>query len=1449
MSESSAPVTTMTALPPTMSLRNEAAWRKFKDLFSLFKLSCPNIHMRQLITADCLDLVSFLLARATLTLAKVSDEELIKLLDAHFAPISTIELCQRLQRLRFKGEITFANMATYCSEFTRVLSVDKSLHPRKTMLFKLFSDGLTAIPPLVEELSWKDANTIDELVTHAYDFVDRARKSNLLPSTPFLRQRNERNASRKPVVPESSPTTPVASPRPVTVRSSSTPAPPAPRENPWENRLRDRPVPPPRRDTSQNWHRTSGRQQDQPRTDWRRDAPQPAARPTPSSSERQPRGPPAHVRATHTIAVDEKPIPLPRRRNAESFPSRDCLSQMTSSSVPIASSQDSLTSAFSLAPSQQELLTSSSPIAIVKLLPTDSHGSSSSIATECLLDTGSTINLIRKDVLDRLPEDSYFIRKVRPRSMVTADGAPSQTLALEVELLVCLSVGVPTPCEIPTHFYVVTSCSHPVLLSETWLSQHDLSELLTIVRTSPQKPVPISEPQISTTELLDFADYEPDIQEQSIGDPDLDVFVADLLQQYDDLFHLDSEPARFPAVRLNIPTHAQWPAPKPRRMSPHIADKIEAQIRDLQALGMVEPSSSTCVSPMVPVRKPHVSGDPNLCDYRLCVDYTTLNDFTPKVPFAQLHTQDVIAGMAGNLYYAKLDFHKGFFQLPLHEADRQYTAFLTRKGQFQWTRLPQGVTNGTSIFHTYMQHAFQDMSDRVSVYVDDIAVHCRSRDIYIATLQEVFSRCRDLHLVLSKPKCQFNLSSIHFLGYLVTAHGWTIPHSRRQALHDLTPPWNTSSTRSFVGLANCFRAFIPNFSALMKPLTRLCSAKVNFTWGKEQQTAFENIKTHAVNAPLLHFVDPTKSLCLFTDASETAFSGVLLQPDYAAIPDDMIPTLDLARSKPVAYVSRCFDDVQSRWSMPEKELFAVYFSVHSLDHFLAGRDFTVFTDHKNFLYLQRSASPKLVRWRLDLNQYHMTVRHVAGKANILADHLSRPRPHEYHPLPVPGDSTTVAAASTTTLNSSTPSSDSTPSVETLFPLVHSPLVGHHGIQRTLTLLSARGLTITPDVRQRVIQLIGSCAICQKVRAGNTSLQAALHTTAVQQPFHTLYCDYIGPMPESETGAKYILVFVDAFTRFCELVPTPDATATSVASALLPLVGRMGLFQELRSDRGVHFTAAIIESLTASLNIKQVFSLPYRPQAQGIVERLNGEVLRHLRAFTLPLKDNTLWSRYLPLVQRILNSQVHTTTGVAPASMLFGNAVSLNRMFLTPPPDSPTTLTVADYVHGLCETQNQLIDFARQHQQQQVDAYLAKSPDNPASFQEGDHVLLAYPQRPPTKLHSRWRGPYVVTDHLRDNAYRIQNLVDFTFIEAHYDRLRLYNPDNVLDPSVVATWDTEEFDIDFIVRHQGSTKRKSTLRFLVRWLNYGEESDTWEPYASIRNTIALANYAKIHQLKL
>jgi transposase InsO family protein len=164
-----------------------------------------------------------------------------------------------------------------------------------------------------------------------------------------------------------------------------------------------------------------------------------------------------------------------------------------------------------------------------------------------------------------------------------------------------------------------------------------------------------------------------------------------------------------------------------------------------------------------------------------------------------------------------------------------------------------------------------------------------------------------------------------------------------------------------------------------------------------------------------------------------------------------------------------------------------------------------------------------------------------------------------------------------------------------------------------------------------------------------------------EPWELANIGSIGPLPPDENGNIYIIVIVCCFTRWVEQYPVKDASAKEAAKVLFTHCGRFSYPSTIRSDNGSQFVNAVIAELLLLLGINHELITPYSHEENGIVERMNKEVMRHLRDICLDKRATDIWgSHCLPFVQRILNSQEKTSTGVSPAELLFGSTVSLGR---------------------------------------------------------------------------------------------------------------------------------------------------------------------------------------------
>ena len=179
-------------------------------------------------------------------------------------------------------------------------------------------------------------------------------------------------------------------------------------------------------------------------------------------------------------------------------------------------------------------------------------------------------------------------------------------------------------------------------------------------------------------------------------------------------------------------------------------------------------------------------------------------------------------------------------------------------------------------------------------------------------------------------------------------------------------------------MASFYRRFIPDFSNIAEPLTKLTRKHAKFEWTDQCQMAFDVLKQKLCTPPVLAFPDPTKPYILYTDASENCIGGLLAQE----CPDG---------ERPLQYLSHQLSKSQRNWPIIEKEAYAIVFALQKFRQFLYGAKFTIKCDHKPLKFLLNSEfkNAKIQRWGLMISEFDCTIEYIIGKDNAGADMLSR----------------------------------------------------------------------------------------------------------------------------------------------------------------------------------------------------------------------------------------------------------------------------------------------------------------------------------------------------------------------------------------------------------------------------------------------------------------------------
>ena len=411
--------------------------------------------------------------------------------------------------------------------------------------------------------------------------------------------------------------------------------------------------------------------------------------------------------------------------------------------------------------------------------------------------------------------------------------------------------------------------------------------------------------------------------------------------------------------------------------------------------------------------------------------------------------------------------------------------------------------------------------------------------------------------------------------------------------------------------------------------------------------------------------------------------------------------------------------------------------------------------------------------------------------------------------------------------------------------MHNSFVGHFGLERTL-----KRFQVLKDVwkfqRQHIKYFIDNCPCCQKMSKLKIPIHAHGFTTSTYTPMECLNIDFIGPFPDR----GYILVIVDTFTRWVELYVTSDATALSAANCLLQHFGRFGAPHQLRSDNGPHFIADVIREFLALVGTSHCLTLAYSKEENAIVERMNKEINRHLRALTF---DNLSLDNYrasLPFVQRIINSNYSDRLKISASQMLFGNMLNLDRGIFVNIPDTKSEIPLSKHLDSLLSIQDNLLK-ASATELLRTDEIHMKDTERleHTEFLPDSFVLVHYRTGlPPTRLHTHWRGPMKVIKGF-NSRYTLLDLTTGKETDFHVSDMRPFVFDSaVTDPSDIARRDHMEYFIEEILEHRGNLKKKSEIEFLVSWLGFSVDCNSWEPYANLRDTEQLHQYLTRHKLQ-
>nr|GEU43798.1 putative reverse transcriptase domain-containing protein [Tanacetum cinerariifolium] len=419
-----------------------------------------------------------------------------------------------------------------------------------------------------------------------------------------------------------------------------------------------------------------------------------------------------------------------------------------------------------------------------------------------------------------------------------------------------------------------------------------------------------------------------------------DVIIGmDSLSRYNAIITCAEKLVRIPfgkgILTIHLVPGAAPVARAPYRLAPSKMKELADQLQELTNKGFIRPSSSPWGAPVLSLNKKDGS-------FRMCIDYRELNKLTVKNRYPLPKIDDLFDQLQGSSVYSKIDLRSGYHQLRVREQDIPKIAFRTRYGHYAFQVMPFGLTNAPAVFMDLMNRVSKPYMDKfVIVFIDDILIYSKDEKEHEEHLRQILKLLKKEELYTKFSKCEFWIPKVKFLGHVIDSQGIHADPAKIESVKDWESPKSPIQVRQFLGLVGYYRRFIEGFSKIAKPMTKLTQKKVKFEWGDKQEAAFQLLKQKLCSAPILALPEGSEDFIIYCDASIKGLGVVLMQKEKR--------------------------------------------------HYIYGTKFTVFTDHKSLQHIldQKELNMRQRRWLEFLSDYNCEIRYHPGKANVVADALSR----------------------------------------------------------------------------------------------------------------------------------------------------------------------------------------------------------------------------------------------------------------------------------------------------------------------------------------------------------------------------------------------------------------------------------------------------------------------------
>ncbi|WVZ89297.1 hypothetical protein U9M48_035720 [Paspalum notatum var. saurae] len=823
-------------------------------------------------------------------------------------------------------------------------------------------------------------------------------------------------------------------------------------------------------------------------------------------------------------------------------------------------------------------------------------------------------------------------------------------------------------------------------------------------------------------------------------------------------------------------------------------------------------------------------------------DYASITDLSNAVTVKNKYPPphiDILFDQPRGRVFSKIDPRSGYYQIKIKENDIPKTAFSTRYGLYEYLVMSFGLTNAPGFFMYMMNSVFMNELDKfVVVFIDDILIYSKNEEEHEEHLQIMLTRLKEHRLYAKFSMCAFWLREVGYLGHVLSEKGVAVDPSKVEDVLNWKQPETVTEIWSFLGLVGYYCRFIKDFSKIAKPMTSLNKKNAKFVWSPKCEERFQALKKLLTSAPVLAQPNITKPFDVYCDAPGNGLGCVLMQ---------------------------------------EGRLAAVVHALKIWRHYLLGNTSHIYTDHKSLKYIFTQPEINMrQRWWLELiKDYDLEIHYHPGKANVVADALSRrahcnvieARPtarvicHEMNEIEMPTEQQAelynliieptlkeqVIAAQKQDKGMAHIREGISEKKRACFTLddqgvlwFKNRLVVPKDMKLRKKILDeahTSPFTMHPGsnkmYRDRNEVLVDSY---ERVKADHLKPAGMLQPLEVSTwKWEHIHMDFIVGLPRTQKGYDSIWVIIYRFTKSAHFIPVKTIyhAKTYAELYIARILSLHDVPQTITLDRGSLFMSRFWGHLqTAGTSL--IHSSAYHPQTSGKVERENQILEDMLRACALTYSAK--WDECLPLAEFAYNNSYQKSLETAPFEVLYGRRCRTPLNWSEPGEHvtfGPDLVTQAKekvrFIHG---------NLKRAQSRQK--SYLDKR-RRPLVFEAGDHVYLwVSPMKGvhrfgvKGKLAPRYVGPFKITEKCGPVAYRLELPPCLAGVHDvfHVSQLKkcLRVPEEVVDTSQIQVEPNltyEEKPIKILDQKQRSTRRKDIKFYKVQWSNHTEEEATWE----------------------